>query len=86
MPIPVRRIARVVIRGEWITVADGTFEVEELEFTDDDGIPLHDPTDIWAYRFVTDKADEYYGPLSAIELIKLKELAEPVAPPGRRAL
>jgi hypothetical protein len=85
MAIPVRRIARVVIRGEWVTVADGTFEVEELEFTDDEGNPLHDPTDIWAYRFVTDNADEYYGPLSAIELIKLKDVAD-VTTPTRRML
>lgn len=74
MSIPIRRIARVVIRGEWVTVADGTFEIEELEFTDDDGNPAHDPLDVWAYKFMTDNRDWYYGPLANIELFKLKDI------------
>lgn len=81
MPIPARRIARVVIRGEWVTVADNTFEIEEMEFVDDEGIPLHDPTDIWAYRFTTDQNDEYYGPLSAIQLFKLRDVVTDVEEP-----
>lgn len=75
MPIPIRRIARVVIGGEWITVADNTFEIEEMEFVDEDGNPVHDPLDVWAYKFVTDNRDTYYGPLAEITLIKLKDVA-----------
>lgn len=75
MAFTTRQISRVVIRNEWITVADGTFEVEELEVTDQDGNPLHDPLDVWAFRFRTDQGDEYCGPLSVIEIFKMKDVA-----------
>jgi hypothetical protein len=71
MPIPLKRISRVVIFNEWITVANGTFEVEELGFTDDHGNPAHAPLGVAAYHFFNDNRDEYYGPLSEIQLFKL---------------
>ena len=73
MSVPIKRIARVVIAGEWFTVAQDTFAVEELELTDDDGNPVHGPLDVFAYRFIRDNGDEYYGPLSELQLIKLKD-------------
>ena len=74
MSIPARRVSRVVIAGEWYDVALGTFEVVEMEFTEDDGTPVHDPLDVRAYRFTTQNRDEYYGPLSSIDLIKLVDI------------
>lgn len=73
MSVPVKRVARVVIAGEWFTVESETFSVEELEFTDNDGNPAHGPLDLFAYRFIRDNGDEYYGPLSELQLIKLKD-------------
>jgi hypothetical protein len=74
MSIPARRVSRVVIAGEWYDVALGTFEIVEMEFTEDDGTPVHDPLDARAYRFTTQNRDEYYGPLSSIDLIKLVDV------------
>lgn len=74
MSIPVRRVSRVVIAGEWYEVELGSFEVVEMEFTEDDGTPIHDPIDVKAYKFSTPNRDEYYGPLSAIDLMKLANL------------
>jgi hypothetical protein len=72
MSIPAKRISKVVIAGEWYTVALGSFEVIEMEFTDDRGDPIHDePLEFPAYHFKTLNKDEYYGPLTAIELFKL---------------
>ena len=73
MSVPMKRVARVVISGEWFTVQSGTFEIEELELVDDEGNPAHGPLDLYAYRFISDNRDEYYGPMSALELIKLKD-------------
>ena len=73
MSIPVKRVARVVIANEWFTVEPETFSIEELELTDDDGTPSHGPLDMYAYRFLSDMKDEFYGPLSALQLIKLKD-------------
>ena len=43
-----------------------------MEFTDDDGNAVHNfPLETKAYRFLTQNRDEYYGPLSAIQLFKL---------------
>lgn len=74
MSIPTRRVSKVVIAGEWFDVEMGTFEVVDMEFTDDDGNPLHGPIDDKAYRFMTTNRDTYYGPLRAIQLIKLFDL------------
>jgi hypothetical protein len=74
MSVPVHRVSRVVIAGEWYEVELGTFEVVEMEFTEEDGTPTHAPLDIRAYRFMTPNRDDYYGPLSAIDLIKLVEM------------
>jgi hypothetical protein len=72
MSIRSKRIAKVIISGQWYTVKLDTFEVVEMEFTDDDGNPLHpDPLETRAYRFTNDNGDNYYGPLSSIELYKL---------------
>jgi len=72
MSIRSKRISKVIIGGQWFTVALDSFEVVEMEFTDDDGNPVHtDPLDTKAYRFLTDNGDLYYGPLSTIQLFKL---------------
>jgi hypothetical protein len=69
--VPLKMVVRVVIRGEWVTVKPGTFEVVEMTFTDDQGNPTHGPLQTPAYHFRTDINDEYYGPLSSIQLFKL---------------
>jgi len=76
MSIPIRRIARVVIGGEWITVLDGSFEIVEYEFLDEHGNPAHPPLEQYAYSFKTENRDDYYGPMSSIILIKLKDVVE----------
>ena len=74
MSIPAQRVSRVVIAGEWYEVALGSFEIVEMEFTEEDGTPIHGPLDERAYRFTTQNRDEYYGPLSAIDLVKLADV------------
>jgi len=75
MSIPVKRISRVIIAGQWYSVEIGQFEVVEMEFTDDEGQPVHaEPLDTPAYRFVNDNGDLYYGPLSSIQLYKLMDI------------
>lgn len=71
MPIPIKRVSKVIIGGEWFGVELGTFQIEDFTLTADDETPLHEPLGIKAYRFTTPNRDEYYGPLQAIELIKL---------------
>ena len=72
MSVRSKRIGKVIIGGQWFSVALDSFEVVEMEFTDEDGNPIHtDPIEVKAYRFLTDNGDLYYGPLSAIELFKL---------------
>lgn len=71
MSLPLNRISRVVIFGEWIPVQIGTFRVEEMAFTDDAGNPAHAPLGIPSYRFFNENRDEYYGPLSEVQLFKL---------------
>lgn len=71
MSIPAKRISKVIIADQWFTVFLDSFTVVDMEFTDDDGSPLTDPIDAKAYHFRTDNKDEYYGPLSAIQLFKL---------------
>jgi hypothetical protein len=74
MSIPAQRVSRVVIAGEWYEVEIGTFEVVEMEFTEPDGSPTHEPLDVKAYRFTTPNRDDYYGPLSSIDLFKLVQI------------
>ena len=71
MTIPLNRISRVVLFGEWITVQIGTFRVEDMAFTDDGGNPTHAPLGIAAYHFMNENRDEYYGPLTEIQLYKM---------------
>jgi len=75
MAIPLDRISRVVIGGEWFSVERGTFRVEEMAFTDETGELTHSPTGMQAYHFVTPNRDEYYGPLAHIQLIKLLDVS-----------
>jgi hypothetical protein len=72
--IKARQVSKVIIGGEWFSVELGTFEVVEMEFTDDVGQPTHGPLETKAYTFLTPNRDRYYGPLSAIDLIKLAEI------------
>jgi hypothetical protein len=74
MSVIAGRITRVVIAGEWYDVALGSFEILEMEFTEDDGTPVHTPIDERAYHFYTANNDEYYGPLSSIDLFKLASM------------
>jgi hypothetical protein len=73
MPIEAHLVSKVIINGEWFSVELGTFEVTELLVTDEEGEPLHDPIDALAYTFMTPNRDRYWGPLSAIELMKMAE-------------
>jgi len=75
MSIPSKRIGKVIISGEWFTVALDSFEVVDMEFTDMSGNPTHDSTiNVKAYKFFTQNGDEYYGPLSSIQLFKLIDI------------
>ncbi len=74
MSIELARIFRVIIRGEWYTVERGTFEVLEMNFVDEYDQPTHPQIDTLCYHFFTPNKDEYWGPLSAIELIKLMDI------------
>ena len=77
MSIPARRIRKVIINGDWYTVKLNSFEIVEMEITDDDGNPIHsEPLDRRAYRFLTDNEDVYYGPLSDITLFKLLDVGD----------
>ena len=72
MSVRVKRIAKVIISGQWYTVKLASFEIVDMEFTDDDGTPIHgEPLETRAYRFQNDNGDLYYGPLASIELYKL---------------
>ena len=71
MPIEANRISRVVIRGEWVTVQRGTFRIEPFTVLDDAGGPMHPDLGHWAYHFLTDDGDEYYGPVTDIQLYKM---------------
>jgi hypothetical protein len=74
MSIRLQRVSRVVIAGEWFSVELGTFEVMDMEFVDESGAATHEPIGTKAYRFQTPNKDIYYGPLSAITLIKLLDI------------
>ena len=41
MSVPVKRISKVIIAGQWYSVRLGEFEIVEMEFTDDGGNALH---------------------------------------------
>ena len=74
MAIRAKQVSRVIIGGEWFSVELGTFEVVEMAFTDESGELAHEPLDTHAYTFLTPNRDRYYGPLSAITLIKLADV------------
>ena len=74
MSIRTRQITRVIIDKEWFSVELGTFEIVEMAFVDEEGEPTHDPMDTLAYTFLTPNNDRYYGPLSAITLMKLADI------------
>lgn len=61
----------MIIAGEWIWVEPGTFTVQDFVFVDDDGNEINRSGEP-AYHFVSTNGDPYYGPLSAIQLIKLR--------------
>ncbi len=74
MPIKLKAISRVVIRGEWISVENGSFQIEPLQITDDNGTPVHPDLGVWAYSFRTDTKDTYYGPLNEVQLFKIASI------------
>ena len=74
MAIKARQVSKVIISGEWFSVELGTFEIVPMGFTDDEGNLAHEALDVPAYTFLTPNRDRYYGPLSAITLIKLAEI------------
>ncbi len=72
MSVTSRRIGKVIIGGEWFSVFLDSFEVVDMEFTDESGNPIHTgDLGVKAYKFLSQNKDEYYGPLSAIQLFKL---------------
>ncbi len=70
MSINAKTVVRVIIEGEWIWVERGTFTVVPFEFVDDDDKTLF-PSKTAAYFFTSTNGDPYFGPLSAISLMKL---------------
>ena len=71
MEVKASSVIRVIIAGEWIWVEPGTFTVQDFVFVDDAGREIN-RTDEPAYHFISTNGDPYYGPLSAIQLIKLR--------------
>jgi len=69
--IKARSVVRVIIAGEWIWVEPGSFTVTDFAFTDEYGNPLNTSSEP-AYYFTSTNGDPYFGPLSAIQLIKLR--------------
>jgi hypothetical protein len=75
MSARIKRVAKVIIGGQWYTVRVGTLEITEMEFIDEDGNSvLAEPLETPGYHFVTENGDEYYGPLSSIDLFKLVDV------------
>ncbi len=75
MAIKARQVSKVIISGEWFSVELGTFEIVPDGLHRRRGQP--GPRGRWACpptRFLTPNRDRYYGPLSAITLIKLAEI------------
>jgi hypothetical protein len=64
-------VVRVIIAGEWIWVEPGTYRVQDVEFVDDDGNEINRSSEP-AYQVTSTNGDPYFGPLSAIQLIKLR--------------
>lgn len=71
MDVKASSVIRVIIAGEWIWVEPGTFTVQDFVFVDDAGQEINRAAEP-AYHFVSTNGDPYYGPLSAIQLIKLR--------------
>lgn len=71
MSIPAKRIGKVIIAGQWFTVLPGSFQVVDMDFEDENGNVMASGVATKGYTFLTDNRDEYYGPLSSIELFKL---------------
>jgi hypothetical protein len=69
--VKARSVVRVIIAGEWIWVEPGTFEVTDFTFCDDDGNVINRSKEP-AYHFISTNGDPYFGPLAAIQLIKLR--------------
>ena len=74
MPIELHRISRVVIHSEWVTVERNTFNIEPFTMVDQSGNATHPDIGMWAYHFFTDNGDEYYGPITEIELYKMADV------------
>jgi hypothetical protein len=71
MDVKASSVIRVIISGEWIWVEPGTFTVQDFIFVDDRGDEINRAGEL-AYHFISTNGDPYYGPLSAITLIKLR--------------
>lgn len=71
MEVRAGSVVRVIIAGEWIWVEPGTFTVTEFAFCDDDGNIINRSKES-AYHFISTNGDPYFGPLNAIQLIKLR--------------
>jgi hypothetical protein len=70
LSINAKTVVRCIIAGEWIWVERGTFTVIPLEFEDDDGNVIRVGNEM-GYFFTSTQGDPYYGPMSAIQLMKL---------------
>jgi hypothetical protein len=71
MDVKASAVTRVIIAGEWIWVEPGTFTVQDFVFVDDDGNEIRRSQET-AYHFTSTNGDPYFGPLSALQLIKLR--------------
>lgn len=71
MAIQASRVTRVVVGGSWYTCELGTFKVAPLQFVDDNGEPIGEPMGL-AYEFWTIDRDFYTGPLSELQLLKVR--------------
>jgi hypothetical protein len=71
MDVRASSVVRVIIAGEWIWVEPGTFTVQDFIFVDDAGNEINRSSEP-AYQFTSTNGDPYFGPLSAIQLIKLR--------------
>ena len=74
MSIRSLQVSKVIISGEWFSVELGTFEIVPMGFNDEQGNQSHEDLGQSAYTFLTPNHDRYYGPLSAITLIKLVDV------------
>ena len=71
MGIDPSKVTRVVIGGNWYTCELGTFKIAPFEFVDERGERIGESHGL-AYEFWTIERDFYTGPLSELQLLKVR--------------